>query len=601
MSINKVELLLNEIQRKIRYSDSVNFKLIQKELAEIAENNNELTLAWKLLGFISNINGDFKTSSFALNRAILLDPNDSETYNNLASTYFSLKRYEKAKKFYLNSINLNKKNPEIWKNLGLVQIELNQLEESKLSFEKAIRINGNYFEAYYNLGLVMLLIFDFKKAINYFEIANNINPKHAKASLNLGIAYKKIGLIEKAIECYSKAIKINNKFSEAYFNRGVLFHDLKNYDLALKDYTKTLLINKNYIKAYINIGAIKKEEKRISESIENYNKALEVEPVSTSAKWNLSLVLLLSENFEKGLELYESRWEMKEFEPQKINSIMPRWDGTLSIKGKKVLVHAEQGLGDSIQFCRYLEEVEALGAEVIFKVQKPLIALFKNLAGVKHLLALGDTNPTHDLHVPLLSLPGIFNTEVISIRRCDNYLTAEPQRIARWKGALREDSYKIGINWQGSHGTQIDIGRSFNVSLFEQISQIPNVQLISLQKGYGSEQLQDLPSGMKVLELGDDVDADGAFLDTAAVMENLDLVISSDTAVVHLAGALGVKTWVALKFVPDWRWMLDRADSPWYPSLTLYRQEVACEWGPVFKKMHTDLTGLLKSKPLIST
>jgi tetratricopeptide (TPR) repeat protein len=593
MSINKVEVLLSDIQKKIRHSDSVNFILIQRELAEIAETNNELTLAWKLWGFISNLNGDYKTSCFALNRAISLESNDSETHNNLASTYFSLKKFEEAKRCYLNSITLTKNNPEIWNNLGLVQIELNQLEESKISFEKAINLNVNHFEANYNLGFALLLLADFTKAKNYFEIAININPKHAKAYMNLGIAYKKTGLLDKALECYSEATKINDKYSEAYFNRGVLYQELKNYNLAINDYRKTLSIKKNYINAYINIGAIKKEQKKINEAIENYNKAIQIDIDSTYAKWNLSLILLLTENFQNGWELYEYRNDIKKDKTTKDNGIIKNINK--SIKGKKILIQAEQGLGDTIQFCRYVTLLSNLGAKVILEVQRPLVNILKTLDGVLNLIPRGDPIPHFDIHCPLLSLPLAFKTDLNSIPSSPQYLIAEPSRVALWKDRLGSDSFKIGISWQGSTGPGAK-GRSFNLAQLEKIAHLPNVQLISLQKGYGSEQMENLPFGMKVLDLGDELDADGAFLDTAAVMKNLDLVISCDTAVVHLAGALGVKTWVALKFVPDWRWMLDRDDSPWYPSLTLYRQEVAGEWGPVFTKMHADLTELLKSK-----
>jgi predicted O-linked N-acetylglucosamine transferase (SPINDLY family) len=233
--------------------------------------------------------------------------------------------------------------------------------------------------------------------------------------------------------------------------------------------------------------------------------------------------------------------------------------------------------------------VADLGAKVIFEVQKPLLKLLEDLPGVSTLIAKGDQLPEFDYHCPLMSLPLAFKTELKSIPFAERYLKAEPKRVDYWRGYLKKDAFKIGIGWQGSQGTKIDIGRSFDLKLFQQIAEIRNVQLVSLQKGYGSEQLKNMPEGMQVTELGEKFDKDGAFLDTAAVMMNLDLVITSDTALAHLAGALGVKTWVALKYVPDWRWMLGREDSPWYPSLTLYRQPEHGEWVPVFDQMKRDL------------
>jgi hypothetical protein len=233
-----------------------------------------------------------------------------------------------------------------------------------------------------------------------------------------------------------------------------------------------------------------------------------------------------------------------------------------------------------------------LGAKVILEVQRPLVQLLKTLRGGATLIAKGDPLPEFEFHCPLLSLPLAFDTDLKSIPCCDRYLEAEPQRISYWSKRFKGQIFKIGIGWQGNKNNKIDIGRSFELNLLEEIAGLPNVQLISLQKGYGSEQLKKIPQGMEVMDLGDELDADGAFLDSAAVMMNLDLVITSDTALAHLAGALGIKTWVALKYVPEWRWMLDRQDSPWYPSLKLYRQKKMGDWIPVFDQMQKDIISM---------
>ena len=260
-----------------------------------------------------------------------------------------------------------------------------------------------------------------------------------------------------------------------------------------------------------------------------------------------------------------------------------------SLSGKTILLYAEQGLGDTIQFCRYVQLVASLGAKVILEVQRPLVPLLRGLAGVESLIAKGDQLPEFDYQCPLMSLPLAFKTDLNSIPVSQRYLEAQAQRVVYWRERLKSNKFKIGISWQGSQTSKIDIGRSFELSRFEKIAQLPNVQLISLQKGYGTEQLKTMPVGMEVMDLGGQMDAEGAFLDSAAVMMNLDLVITSDTALAHLAGALGVKTWVALKYVPDWRWMLDRDDSPWYPSIKLFRQQELDEWTPVFEQIFSEL------------
>jgi tetratricopeptide (TPR) repeat protein len=531
-------------------------KILEQQLILLQKNYKNNKKVWQYI-YLFYLKLDKKQEALdALNKYLELFPNSAIDLMNKGNLLHELKRDREALECYKNSIKNDKLNSLAFSNQANSFLALDMYKEALKSCDTAIKLNNMNRDGWMNKANVLFKMKNFEYAEFNARIAVDICPEAAATWVTLGRILNALNRDHEAVKCYEKALSNDPDFSQALINLGFTYARIGNTDLAVKFYEQAAECNPD---------------------------------LKAEVLWNIALIYLSLGRFKEGWKLYESRWEMKEFELQKINSIMPRWVGTQKLEGKKILVHAEQGLGDSIQFCRYLEKVEALGAEVTFKVQKPLIPIFKNLRGVKHLMALGDSNPPHDLHVPLLSLPGIFNTELFSIDRSDQYLKAEPQRITRWKEALQGDCYKIGINWQGSHGTQIDIGRSFNVRLFENISRLPNVQLISLQKGYGSEQLQNLPSGMKVLELGDEVDADGAFLDTAAVMKNLDLVISSDTAVVHLAGALGVKTWVALKLAPDWRFLKDRADSPWYSTLTLYRQEVAGEWELVFERMLRDL------------
>jgi len=329
-------------------------------------------------------------------------------------------------------------------------------------------------------------------------------------------------------------------------------------------------------------------------AIASFNKAISLKLDYAEAYFNKSLLLLLTGDFAEGLKFYESRWSQKDFSKLKRNFSQPLWLGEQSLLGKTILLHAEQGLGDTIQFCRYVKMVAKLGGKVVLEVQKPLMKLLKDFTVDLTLICKGDPLPHFDFHCPLLSLPLAFKTDLMSVPCEASYLQAEQQRVVYWKARLKGEKFKIGIAWQGSHITKIDIGRSFELRLFREIADLPNVQLVSLQKGYGSEQMKNMPDGMEVVDLGDELDSEGAFLDSAAVMMNLDLVITSDTALAHLAGALGVKTWVALKYVPDWRWLLNREDSPWYPSMTLYRQEKIDDWTTVFERIKLDITSISK-------
>lgn len=549
--------LIDQLERSGKVEEGYSELIKLKETSEITAELLECL-------FLIEVKLKLHTKAFNTATEILkITPNNSIAWANKANVLYELGDLNEALEFIDRAIEIDEKISTHHSNRSNILMGLGSYQDALKSCDAAIEIDANNKDGWMNKANALFAIGNFELAETNVKQAIEVSPQAPEPWLNLGRIFNAQNRDTEALICYEKALSLKTDFGQALINIGFTYARMGNTDLA----------------------------------VEFYEQAAELNPdLKAEVLWNIALIYLAIGRFKDGLKLYESRWKMKEFEPQKINSIKPRWDGTQSIKDKKILVYAEQGLGDSIQFCRYLEKVEALGAEVIFKVQKPLIASFKNLAGVRNLVALDDTNPTHDLHVPLLSLPGIFNTEVISIPRRDNYIKVQPHLIARWKEALRGDCYKIGINWQGRQGTQIDIGRSLSVNLFEKISHLPNVQLISLQKGYGSEQLQSLPQGMKVLELGDELDANGAFLDTAAVMKNLDLVISSDTAIAHLAGALGVKTWVALKFTPDWRWMLGRSDSPWYPSMTLYRQEVAGNWESVFEEIRQDLIKEIQNK-----
>jgi hypothetical protein len=268
----------------------------------------------------------------------------------------------------------------------------------------------------------------------------------------------------------------------------------------------------------------------------------------------------------------------------------------LDVKGKTILIYDEQGLGDTILFVRYLPLLLEKGAKVLLAPQPSLRQLLHTLGPGVRIVSLVDTTLEFDFHTPLASLPLAFGTEADNIPVPIPYLKAEPDRVSFWRSKLGDNGFKIGICWQGSTH-KIDRGRSFPLALFHDLAKIEGVRLVSLHKGAGESQLENLPNGMVVEKLGEDFDTgDQAFLDSAAVINCCDLVITSDTAIAHLAGALGASTWVVLKWVPDWRWQLERKDSPWYPSLQLFRQSQPGQWQPVFVEMENSLRSLMQGR-----
>ena len=501
-------------------------------------------------------------------------------------------QFGQAEEIYRQLLEIDPRKADALHLLGMIAHQTGHYQGAVDLIGDAIAVNPNVSSFHSNRGLALQELKQLDAAVASYDKAIAYKLEFAKAYYNRGNALNELKQLNAAVASYDKAIALKPDFAEAYSNRGIALKELKQLDAAIASYDKAIALKPDYAEAYYNRGTALQELKQLDAAVASCDKAIVLAPDFAEAYWNKSMLLLLTREFVKGFNLYEWRWDEKNTMKWKRNFSQPLWLGEESLSDKTILIHAEQGLGDTIQFCRYIKMVSDLDAKVIFEVQKPLVRLLKDLPGVSTLIAKGDPLPEFDFHCPLLSLPLAFKTDLNSIPSARSYLEAEVARIAYWKDRIKGDGLKIGIAWQGSKGTTVDIGRSFELKLFEKIATQPNVHLISLQKEYGSDQLNDMPPGMLVMDLGEELDNDGAFLDSSAVMMNLDLVITSDTAMAHLAGALGIKTWVVLKYVPDWRWMLDRQDSPWYPSLKLYRQEKMDDWSTVFDQMQMDIISI---------
>ncbi|HMK84627.1 MAG TPA: glycosyltransferase family 9 protein, partial [Steroidobacteraceae bacterium] len=337
---------------------------------------------------------------------------------------------------------------------------------------------------------------------------------------------------------------------------------------------------------HTNIGIILKRLGRHREAAASFGRALAYKPEDPSARFALAFLYLALGEFALGWPLYEARFDVPALGNPARRFNVPRWNGTRLLAGKTLLVHAEQGLGDVIQFCRYLPLLAAQGASVVFEVMPSLKALLRTLPAAIRLVGRGEPLPPVDYYCPLLSLPLAFNTRLDTIPAQVPYLTAEPRRSAHWMqrlGALA--GLRVGVAWQGNLAVEKLIwarGRSIPLTALEPLAQLPDVRIVSLQKGPGLEQLRDVPFAERIIDLSADLDrGPDAFLDTAAVMAGLDLVISSDTSIAHLAGALGRPVWTVLAASPEWRWGLERSDSPWYPTMRLFRQTTDGDWNAV--------------------
>ena len=474
---------------------------------------------------------------------------------------------------------------------GASNAGLGRLDFAIKSYKKAKNLKPHYAEVYYNMGMALKKKGDLEAAIDSLQKAIKIRPDFADAYKNMGIVFADKGDLDAAIESYKRAIKVNPYYADVYRNMGVVYKYKGDLTSSINCYEQAIKLNSNCSKVHINMGNLLRDGGQIEMAKKSYEQAIQIKKDCPEAHYNKSITYLLNGEFDLGFELYEyrSKIEQKVVRPARAEF---SWNGEKDLKGKNFLVYEEQGIGDIIQFCRYLPLLEDLGANVSFKVAKKLHPLLKTLGDNINLIHQTPNDNVINFEAPLLSLPHLFKTNKNNIPAKTEYLQSDPALFERWKLRFTDGKFNIGICWQGSN-TKIDIGRSFPLALFEDMARNPRVRLISLHKGSGELQIEQIGFGITTLGPGFDTSAD-AFADTAAVMMNCDLIITSDTAIAHLAGALGCKTWIALKFIPDWRWLLGTSVSLWYPTATLYRQESLNDWKDVFTRMGRDLRGMIE-------
>lgn len=402
----------------------------------------------------------------------------------------------------------------------------------------------------------------------------------------LGMLAHQAGHHVVAAEYVCRAIGLNPDMPVFHNNFGLICDAANQVEEAIAAYRRALELKPDYTVALTNLGVTLYWQGRFEEAVQCYLRALELQPDDAEAHRALGHARLLAGDFSLGWQDHEWRWQATPLKQSARVFSQPRWDGTAD-EHQTILVYSEQGLGDALQFVRYLKLVKPRCRRLVLEVRRPLLPLLTRCLEVDQWVSAGDALPSFDVQVPLLSLPGVFRTTRETIPAEIPYLFAAPQLTAQWRARLGQlAGRKVGIGWQGSPTFVTDRCRSIPLPQFAPLARVSGVALISLQKGPGAEQVQALQGDFSVIDLAPELDESaGAFMDTAAVMQNLELVITSDTALAHLAGGLGVPVWVALPFVPDWRWLLERTDSPWYPTMRLFRQERAGDWTGVFRRM----------------
>ncbi|MGZ5052574.1 MAG: tetratricopeptide repeat protein [Methylobacter sp.] len=529
--------------------------------------------------------------------ALKFKPDYIDAWYNHGNILLKLRRYEAAINSFEHVLKLKPGHIGAINNIGIALCDSAQYQRALEKYDQVLEIKSDHIDAWFNRSNALLKLKRYEEAIESFGHVLELNPGHVDAMNNIGIALYELGRYQQALDKYILVLKHKPGHIEAEYNRGNALLKLMRYDEAIDSYRHVLKLNPEHADSFNNIGIALYALRRLDDALQNYRHALDIQPDHAGAQFNSGLCHLQLGNFSEGWKRYEWRWKNNNIKDKPRSYAQPLWLGNERIQGKSILVYGEQGLGDILQFCRYVKLIADLGGKVILEARASLFRLLSGLQGVSQLIVEGDLLPAFDFHCPMLSLPLAFKTDLASIPYNVPYLFAEDERVIYWRKKLDDREFKIGINWQGNPMAAIDVGRSFALKYFYRLAQIPDVRLISLQKNEGTEQLQSMPEGMEVLVLGDDFDAGSdAFCDSAAVIKNLDLVITSDTAIAHLAGALGCPVWLLLKHVPDWRWMLDGEDSPWYPTMRIFRQKISDDWEAVFDEVANALIEMLKDR-----
>ena len=463
------------------------------------------------------------------------------------------KNNERAVELISRAISLAPNNEVFYRNRGIALLGLGKLESALADYEQAIALNPGYVDAYVYRGVTFQALNKPYFALESHDIALSLDPGNAEAHSKRAYTLFKLGLYREAVAGYEQAIKISPSLIEAHSNRGVALKELGLLDAALESYSKALAIDPGYAEA-------------------NSHKAT---------------VLLLRGEMRSGWEGYESRWNKEANLHWSRNFEAQLWHGGQELHGKTILLHSEQGYGDTIQFCRYAWLVSQVGADVILEVPSDLHSLFQGLQGVNKLIVRGSEIPNHDFQCPLLSLPRAFGTTLNSIPAQTPYLYAKEADIREWSRILgSKHGARVGLVWRGSPAHKNDKNRSVRPEHF--LEHLPNgFAYYALQKELSDHEVQMINA---MPSLSDYRTRLVDFSQTAALCHLMDIVITVDTSVAHLSAALGKQTWLLLPFMPDWRWMLYRDDSPWYPTMRLFRQETAGDWVSVLKRVMREMS-----------
>jgi len=583
--------------------------------------------AYFKLGVVEGESGNADAAVDYYKRAIELDPGMAEAWYNLGLMMYSRKNTMEAVLCYQKAIQIYPEFMEAFYQLGKCYCQMQHADRALRCFQRVLEIKPAFALVHILMGDILQETGRTDCALEHFRAALELEPESAELYNKIGENYKRQGKLRRAQANFQRALELQPDFPDALFNlayvhgelgqrdnaihyyqlvleiapdsaethynlAGLLAADGRNHD-AIPLLEKALRIKPDHVDGHNNLGLNLKAVGRIHEAIRQYRKAIEINPEAAHVHLNLSLALLLIGEFSEGWREYDWRFDVDPYQADYRYRGHKIWDGR-SFSGKRLLVHDDQGLGDTLQFARYLPLVKKMGGTLILETRREILPLLAAFPAIDELLERppeGGSNVEFDYYIPLLSVPGRIGTRADSIPADIPYLFADAKKCAYWQENMKRPGIMIGLVWAGNKAHVNDANRSCSLDQFGWLADFPQTVRFSLQKDFAPEEEMQLQK-MGVTNLGRLLHD---FSETAAVIENLDLVITVDTAVAHLAGAMGKTTWILLPFDPDWRWMRGRSDSPWYPTVRLFRQSRPGDWATVVASVYGELKKIVNT------
>ena len=542
-----------------------------------------------LMGQLSFHDGQYDHAVEWIARAIRQNPK-AEYLASLGAALRRQGRLEEALKAFDKAVQLKPHDAELWKNLGTVLIDLLRSDQAVLSLQQALKLNPRYVDAANILGLLYFRLGRFREAFDCFDLSVEIQPRQADALHMRAIVLERQERFDEALADNIRSHELDPNNAETMNNLGHALQLLGRHDESLQWFDRALSLRPDFVEALGNKAFALTQFHRFDEAFACFEKSRSIDPNNALTEWNLAMLQMLTGDFEAGWAGRESRWRTGLGMPDP-KFPQPLWLGDGPLEARTILLYADEGIGDSIQFARYVPMVAARGARIILAVADPACALLSGLPGASHCLPKSASLPKFDLQCPMSSLPLAFKTMPQSIPAAEPYLPRPANAlIQEWENRLGPPKrLRVGLVWAGNPGHMNDHNRSIDLEKFSRILDV-DATFFSLQKDLRAGDRAVLVESPEIVDLTQHL---SDFAQTAAMVCCLDLVITVDTSVAHLAGALGRPTWILLPYLPDYRWLLDRDDSPWYPSVRLFRQDDRRDYGTVLDRVRTELMSLI--------